>query len=49
MSIMDVISEIYQLEKYIDSAVFSEDELNYYEKKIWCDFSRGLQKTIDVG
>jgi hypothetical protein len=46
MSIMDVISEIYQLEKYIDSAVFSENELNYYEKKFGVIFPEDYRKLL---
>ncbi|GIX43055.1 MAG: hypothetical protein KatS3mg129_2788 [Leptospiraceae bacterium] len=46
MSIMKVISEIYQSGKYIDSAVFNEDELNYYEKKFGVIFPEDYRKLL---
>jgi hypothetical protein len=46
MKIMNIISEIYQMGKYIDSAVFSEDELNFYEKKFGVIFPEDYRKLL---
>lgn len=47
---MTIISEIYQMGKYIDTAVFNEEELNFYEKKFGVIFPqdyRTLLSSID--
>ncbi len=50
MDIMKIISEIYQSGMYIDSSVFNEEELNFYERKFGIIFPedyRILLSSID--
>lgn len=46
MKIMKLISEIYQHGRYIDTAVFTEEELNFYEKKFGLLFPEDYRKLL---
>ncbi len=46
MSILKIISDIYQTGKYMDSAVFTEEEMNFYEKKFNIYFPDDYRKLL---
>ncbi len=46
MKIGEIINEIYHLNKYLDTAVFTEEELNYYEKKFAIIFPEDYRKLL---
>ncbi|MCS7204651.1 MAG: hypothetical protein NZ853_03040 [Leptospiraceae bacterium] len=43
---MKIISEIYQSGRYLDSAVFTEEELNFYEKKLGTLFPKDYRVLL---
>lgn len=46
MQISDIINEIYNQNKYLDTAVFTEEELNFYEKKFAIIFPEDYRKFL---
>lgn len=46
MKIMDIINEIYAENKFLDSSVFTEEELNFYEQKFSIIFPEDYRKLM---